>query len=213
MCPSLQVLFVSLTPLQLDLYRSFVGSNEVSEILEGRRHALAGIDVLRKICNHPDLLERPPAGFSTSLATIANQQVPELTCSAPFVPGGGVSGASGEGGMGQNGPMGQAGADGSVAVAGSGAYGRAADDNGAYGSGLSSGLVEDYYGAPRRSGKLAVAERVLEHWRAHGHKVLLFTQVRMQALSDCLCVCSSGVGALCVLSLCGHGHCVCLVTT
>lgn len=189
MCPFWQVLFVSLTPLQLELYRSFVGSNEVSEILEGRRNALAGIDVLRKICNHPDLLERPPAGFSTSLATIANQQVPKLTGSALSVPGG-TAGVSGEGGMGQNGPVGQPGTDGPVAVAGSGAYGHVANDNGANSNGLSSGLVEDYYGAPRRSGKLAVAERVLEHWRAHGHKVLLFTQVRVQALSDWLYACS-----------------------
>ncbi len=27
-------------------------------ILAGDRNALAGIDVLRKICNHPDLLQR-----------------------------------------------------------------------------------------------------------------------------------------------------------
>ena len=31
---------------------------DLAEIFEGHRTALAGIDVLRKICNHPDLLER-----------------------------------------------------------------------------------------------------------------------------------------------------------
>lgn len=31
---------------------------QVGEILEGGRRALCGIDILRKICNHPDLLER-----------------------------------------------------------------------------------------------------------------------------------------------------------
>ena len=31
---------------------------EVDAILAGDRNALAGIDVLRKICNHPDLLQR-----------------------------------------------------------------------------------------------------------------------------------------------------------
>ncbi len=31
---------------------------KVGSILAGSKNALAGIDVLRKICNHPDLLER-----------------------------------------------------------------------------------------------------------------------------------------------------------
>ncbi|KAL6755227.1 SNF2 family N-terminal domain-containing protein, partial [Haematococcus lacustris] len=53
-----QVLFCGLTPEQLELYRSYLASTEVAEILQGGRQALAGIDILRKICNHPDLLER-----------------------------------------------------------------------------------------------------------------------------------------------------------
>lgn len=53
-----QVLFCSLTQDQRDLYRAYLASADVSDILSGARHALAGIDILRKICNHPDLLER-----------------------------------------------------------------------------------------------------------------------------------------------------------
>lgn len=41
--------------------RAYLSSNDVSEILSGQRQALAGIDVLRKICNHPDLLQRTQA--------------------------------------------------------------------------------------------------------------------------------------------------------
>lgn len=41
--------------------RAYLSSNDVSEILAGQRQALAGIDVLRKICNHPDLLQRTQA--------------------------------------------------------------------------------------------------------------------------------------------------------
>eukprot|EP00983_Pelagomonas_calceolata_P106832 1159278-Pelagomonas_calceolata.AAC.4 len=52
------VLFCKLTFEQLELYRAYLASVEVSEILEGSRQALAGIDILRKICNHADLLER-----------------------------------------------------------------------------------------------------------------------------------------------------------
>ena len=53
-----QVLFCPMTKDQREAYRAYVHSRDVEEILEGRREALAGIDVLRKIVNHPDLLER-----------------------------------------------------------------------------------------------------------------------------------------------------------
>ena len=43
---------------QRELYRAYLASTDVQDILQGARRALAGIDVLRKICNHPDLLER-----------------------------------------------------------------------------------------------------------------------------------------------------------
>jgi DNA excision repair protein ERCC-6 len=98
-----RVLFCALTPEQRALYRAYLASREAADILAGDRGALAGIDVLRKICNHPDLLERATAG------------------SAPD------------------------------------------------------------YGAPARSGKLAVLERLLAAWAAAGHKALVFAQTQ-QAL-------------------------------
>lgn len=52
------VLFCSLTPEQRSVYRAFLASTEVEQILDGSRNSLYGIDVMRKICNHPDLLER-----------------------------------------------------------------------------------------------------------------------------------------------------------
>ncbi|CAM6103711.1 unnamed protein product [Calypogeia fissa] len=52
------VLFCSLTKEQRAAYRAFLGSAEVEQIMEGNRNSLYGIDILRKICNHPDLLER-----------------------------------------------------------------------------------------------------------------------------------------------------------
>lgn len=57
-----QVLFVSLTDCQRDAYRAYLASKDVAAILDGKREALAGIDVLRKIVNHPDLLERVSRG-------------------------------------------------------------------------------------------------------------------------------------------------------
>jgi DNA excision repair protein ERCC-6 len=57
-----QVLFCPLTAPQRDAYRAFLASKDVAAILERRREALSGIDVLRKIVNHPDLLDRARAG-------------------------------------------------------------------------------------------------------------------------------------------------------
>ena len=53
-----QVLFCKLTGGQRKAYETFLGSDEVSSILHKRRQSLYGIDVLRKICNHPDLLDK-----------------------------------------------------------------------------------------------------------------------------------------------------------
>ena len=58
-----QVLFCRLTGVQRELYKKFLKGEEVKSILEGTRHALYGIDILRKICNHPDLLERKAHQF------------------------------------------------------------------------------------------------------------------------------------------------------
>lgn len=55
------VLFCSLTSEQVSAYRAFLASTDVEQILDGRRNSLYGIDVMRKICNHPNLLERDHA--------------------------------------------------------------------------------------------------------------------------------------------------------
>lgn len=53
-----QVLFCKLTDGQRKAYETFLKSDEVSAILNRRRQSLYGIDILRKICNHPDLLDK-----------------------------------------------------------------------------------------------------------------------------------------------------------
>ncbi|GMH02332.1 hypothetical protein Nepgr_004171 [Nepenthes gracilis] len=58
------VLFCSLTPEQRSIYRAFLASSEVEQIFDGSRNSLYGIDVMRKICNHPDLLEREHASHN-----------------------------------------------------------------------------------------------------------------------------------------------------
>lgn len=53
-----KVLFCKLTKVQRDAYVGFLKSNELKSIVEGKRKVLFGIDILRKICNHPDLPDR-----------------------------------------------------------------------------------------------------------------------------------------------------------
>ncbi|KAL2650118.1 hypothetical protein R1flu_018246 [Riccia fluitans] len=52
------VIFCKLTQEQRSAYRAFLSSSELEQIIDGHRNSLFGIDILRKICNHPDLLER-----------------------------------------------------------------------------------------------------------------------------------------------------------
>ena len=50
-----QVLFCKLTKPQREAYEKFLSSDDMKSILNGKRQVLYGIDILRKICNHPDL--------------------------------------------------------------------------------------------------------------------------------------------------------------
>ena len=50
-----QVLFCKLTSGQRKDYTKFLSSGELDAIMSGKRQVLYGIDILRKICNHPDL--------------------------------------------------------------------------------------------------------------------------------------------------------------
>jgi DNA excision repair protein ERCC-6 len=52
-----RVLFCKLTKLQRDAYQWFLESEDMKSILNGKRQALYGVDILRKLCNHPDLVE------------------------------------------------------------------------------------------------------------------------------------------------------------
>lgn len=55
-----QVLFCELSPYQRDLYEFLLDSDVIRAVLAGRRNILAGIDLLRKACNHPGLLLHGP---------------------------------------------------------------------------------------------------------------------------------------------------------
>lgn len=63
-----RVLFCKLTKLQLESYQWFLSSEEMKSILNGKRQALYGVDILRKICNHPDLVEHKTLSKKTGYA-------------------------------------------------------------------------------------------------------------------------------------------------
>src|ERR1700743_1826444 len=54
----IKVLFCKLTVSQRRAYEEFIKSKEMDSIMAGRRQVLFGIDIVRKICNHPDILHR-----------------------------------------------------------------------------------------------------------------------------------------------------------
>ena len=54
------VVFCNLAPFQLDLYNYFVQSPEIKALLRGKgSQPLKAIGMLKKLCNHPDLLNLP----------------------------------------------------------------------------------------------------------------------------------------------------------
>lgn len=54
------VVFCQLSPFQLDIYKHFVSSPEVQKLLRGvGSQPLKAIGLLKKLCNHPDLLDLP----------------------------------------------------------------------------------------------------------------------------------------------------------
>lgn len=98
-----RVLFCRLTKLQHDAYEWFLESEDMKSILAGKRQALYGVDILRKICNHPDLVEHKTLSKKAGYA----------------------------------------------------------------------------YGMGSKSGKMQVVKALLEIWKKHGHKTLLFAQHRI----------------------------------
>ncbi len=54
------VVFCNLAPFQLDLYKHFIQSPDIKSLLRGKgSQPLKAIGMLKKLCNHPDLLNLP----------------------------------------------------------------------------------------------------------------------------------------------------------
>jgi SNF2 family DNA or RNA helicase len=67
-----QIIFCKMSPLQLALYKAFLGSESVSAAIEGRKlpkeaalATLPAITALKKLCCHPDLVYNMSADAAT----------------------------------------------------------------------------------------------------------------------------------------------------
>lgn len=97
-----QVVFCNLSELQLSLYRLFITSPEIQKLLRGKgSQPLKAIGLLKKLCNHPGLLDLPndlhgcegllPPGYSGGVASTKNlggrerAQTVDCTYSGKFV--------------------------------------------------------------------------------------------------------------------------------
>ena len=83
-----QVVFCKLSPFQLSLYRLFISSPEIKALLRGAEsQPLKAINILKKLCNHPELLNLPD----------------DLRGSEALIPEGFVGASGGGGGGGRHG--------------------------------------------------------------------------------------------------------------
>ena len=79
-----KVLFCKLTKVQRDAYENFLNSGDLQAIMNGKRQVLYGVDILRKICNHPDLVDhkllsvKPGYNYGSAAKSGKMQVVKEL---------------------------------------------------------------------------------------------------------------------------------------
>lgn len=164
-----QVLFCSLTETQVKYYQEFLRSDEVSSILDGKRNVLYGIDVLRKIANHPHILKLKQHNQEEK-----QYQHQHLITSSSNQKRGRKRRKSTDNRSHQDQDEGY---DSDLAEQYYGGGGGVV-----VGIGGSSKQLDDYdgfeYGDYRLSGKLVVLHQLLPLWQQQGHKVLLFCQTR-----------------------------------
>ncbi|KAI8326010.1 hypothetical protein GQ54DRAFT_295142 [Martensiomyces pterosporus] len=143
-----QVLFCRLTPIQRSAYKSFLRSEDMERILSGKLQMLFGVDVARKICDHPDLLL-----LSTLPSAAATYNEARHKGARPI-----------EGSRDDAIPD---------PTAADSEYEFMASSSRA-----SSGMLPPDYGDWQKSGKLTIVRALLDMWKPHGHKVLIFSQTR-----------------------------------
>jgi DNA excision repair protein ERCC-6 len=181
-----QVLFCRLTPWQKQVYEAYIAGDEVRSVVAGRMQAFRAIGVLRKICNHPDILKLELGQTKIRGGPEAGGKKRGNGIRQGNIQTGGQGGGQGGGQAGGQGarvksefvgdPFAQMGeAD---EEADEGAEDGAEDGSiiGREGEGELEGGGTETYGHFERSAKLQVLNAVLPEWEHQGHRVLLFCQ-------------------------------------
>ncbi|KAJ1731328.1 DNA repair protein rhp26 [Coemansia sp. Benny D160-2] len=161
-----QVLFCRLTPMQRRAYKAFLQSVDMERILQGKLQMLFGVDVARKICDHPDLL------LLSTLPSAAGTHRESSTIKDVLAQASGERNVSNPGYNSDDnaeeyvGPIGADSIDSEDEVSGVGRNTKDLDS-----------LPPDY-GSYEKSGKLTIVRELLKMWKPQGHKVLIFSQTR-----------------------------------
>ncbi|KAJ1799550.1 DNA repair protein rhp26 [Coemansia sp. RSA 2399] len=159
-----QVLFCRLTPMQRKAYKAFLQSTDMERILSGKLQMLFGVDVARKICDHPDLL------LLSTLPSAAGNHRESSTIKEVIAQASEARNASGhKNNINDN-------SDGAAEYVGS-----IDSEDEAAGVGNANTRFGDLppdYGSYEKSGKLTIVRALLKMWKPQGHKVLIFSQTR-----------------------------------
>ncbi|KAJ2557155.1 DNA repair protein rhp26 [Coemansia sp. RSA 1933] len=158
-----QVLFCRLTPMQRMAYKAFVQSSDMERIMQGKLQMLFGVDVARKICDHPDLLllSTLPSAAGTHRAS---STIKEVIAHA----------------IERQGLSSRINSDNSVAVENTGPVDSEDETVDIVGDSsiADPGDLPPDYGSYEKSGKLTIVRELLTMWKPQGHKVLVFSQTR-----------------------------------
>ena len=153
-----QVLFCRLSPRQRFMYSAFLRSAEVQDVVEGKLRCFRAITILRKLCNHPDLVCR---NDNNKILHFVRYGTSDLISS-----GGGKNG-SWIGGEGDDDEEEEGGRGGTPAVGGKKVQQK--DDE-------EDDDQNNEFSFVNRSGKLKILAKILPLWREQGHRVLIFSQ-------------------------------------
>ena len=167
-----------MTPLQLRGYRDFLSGEQTTSILDGRLNMLYGVDALRKLCNHPDLLSYAKRAHELTDAEMIRAVNGELEDDND---GADSLGSDDEGERERRQLLKANSAERNAEDQRRAAQSDGGDDFERFSRQLPTTAEEEEalpFGAWQKSAKLRVLDRLLHLWHGEKRKVLLFAQTR-----------------------------------
>ena len=144
------------------MYSAFLRSGEVQYVMEGKTRCFRAITILRKLCNHPDLVCR---NDNSKILHFVRYGTSDLISSGGGKNGSWIGGEGDDDGDGDD--------DDAFVEKGAAAVGEVV------GEGEKDDEEDDEnneFSFVNRSGKLKVLAKILPLWQEQGHRVLIFSQ-------------------------------------